>query len=205
MVALDQPDAAAVRPTELPCALGHGVQHWLHVGRRLADDAQDLGGRRLSLERLFGLVEQAAVLDRDHCLVGEGPEQHLLLVAERTRWLAENADGADPRSFPDQRTVDRRKFALVLNELAHARLGNSDHGAVGDLYRAALTNRLSREGRFHRHRADVAHQRVERRTAPRRRMHVTIVAQQHDRELVARKQVMAAVENLLEHRRCVRH
>ena len=38
----------------------------------LADDAQDLGRRRLLLQRLLGLVEEAHVLDRDHRLVGEG-------------------------------------------------------------------------------------------------------------------------------------
>ena len=58
-------------------------KHRLHVGRRAADDAQHLGGRRLPLERLLGLVEQAHVLDRDHRLVGEGLEQRDLLVGER--------------------------------------------------------------------------------------------------------------------------
>ena len=42
------------------------------VGRRAADDAQDLGRRGLPLQRLLRLVEQAHVLDRDHRLVGEG-------------------------------------------------------------------------------------------------------------------------------------
>ena len=39
-------------------------------------------GRRLLLERLFRLVEQAHVLDGDHRLVGEGLEQRDLLVGE---------------------------------------------------------------------------------------------------------------------------
>ena len=39
--------------------------------------------RGLLLERLLGLVEEAHVLDRDHRLVGEGPEQRDLLVGER--------------------------------------------------------------------------------------------------------------------------
>ncbi len=42
---------------------------------RADDRRQDLGRRRLPLERLLGLVEQAHVLDRDHRLVGEGLEQ----------------------------------------------------------------------------------------------------------------------------------
>ena len=58
------------------------LEHRLHVGRRLADDAQDLGGRGLVRERFLGLVEQPRVLDRDHCLVGEGSQQPLFLVVE---------------------------------------------------------------------------------------------------------------------------
>ena len=33
-------------------ALDDGVEHRLHVGRRAADDAEHLGGRRLMLQRL---------------------------------------------------------------------------------------------------------------------------------------------------------
>ena len=39
------------------------------------DDFEDFRRRRLPLERFLGLVEQPHVLDRDHRLVGEGPEQ----------------------------------------------------------------------------------------------------------------------------------
>ena len=84
----EQPHAAAFRLAEQPGALGDGVQHRLHVGRRSADHLQHLGRRGLPLERLLGLVEQAHVLDRDHRLVGEGREQLDLLVGERrcTSW-----------------------------------------------------------------------------------------------------------------------
>ena len=51
----------------------------------LADHLQDLGRRRLPLQRLLGLVEHPRVLDRDHRLVGEGLEQRELLVGERPR------------------------------------------------------------------------------------------------------------------------
>ena len=51
-----------------------GVKHRLNVGRRAANDLENLGGRRLPLERLLRLVEQAHVLDRDHRLAGEGLE-----------------------------------------------------------------------------------------------------------------------------------
>jgi hypothetical protein len=42
---------------EAPAALHDRVEHRLRVGDRAADDAQDLRGRRLPLERFLGLVE----------------------------------------------------------------------------------------------------------------------------------------------------
>ena len=65
-------------------------KHRLQVGRRAADDAQDLAGRRLLLQRLgqlavalLQLLEQPRVLDGDDGLVGEGLQQRDLLVGER--------------------------------------------------------------------------------------------------------------------------
>ena len=71
------------RLAQQPGALGDGVEHRLHVGRRGADHLQHLGRRGLALERLLGLVEQAHVLDRDHRLVGEGLQQVDLAFGER--------------------------------------------------------------------------------------------------------------------------
>jgi hypothetical protein len=45
------------------------VKHRLHVSRRATDHTQDLARRRLSLERLLRLVEEADVLDGDNGLV----------------------------------------------------------------------------------------------------------------------------------------
>ena len=81
------------------------VEHRLRVGDRAADDAQDLGRRRLLLERLLGFVEQARVLDRDHRLVGEGLQQRDLLVAEAPV-AAQDAKHADRPAVPKQRHVD---------------------------------------------------------------------------------------------------
>ena len=66
---------------------GNRIEHRLHVGRRFADDAQDLAGGGLLLER-FGqrpvarlqLVEEPNVLDRDHGLIGKGLQQSDLLL-----------------------------------------------------------------------------------------------------------------------------
>ena len=70
--------------------LDQGVEHRLQVDGRAADDLKNLAGRRLLLQRFgdFGvarlkLLEQPHVLDSDHGLVGEGPQQLDLLLRER--------------------------------------------------------------------------------------------------------------------------
>ena len=72
-------DRSIGRAAESRGAFGHDVHHRLEVGRRARDDPQDLGGGRLLFERLFRLVEQSDILDGDHGLVGEGPQQGDLL------------------------------------------------------------------------------------------------------------------------------
>src|SRR5260370_21368324 len=69
------------------------VEHRLHVGRRLADHAENLARRGLSIERYrevsianFKLAEEPHVLDGDDRLVGERLEQPDLALRERT-WL----------------------------------------------------------------------------------------------------------------------
>ncbi len=62
---------------------------------------ENLGRRRLPLERLPRLGEEPHVLDRDHRLVGEGPEERELLIAERPdsfRSIAIAPSAVSPRS-----------------------------------------------------------------------------------------------------------
>jgi hypothetical protein len=78
------------------------VEDRLNVGRRARDDAQDLGGRGLLLQR-FGEVAVAAlqlgeepdVLDGDDGLVGEGSEQVHLPIGEGPRGGSRNRDRPD--------------------------------------------------------------------------------------------------------------
>src|SRR5258706_446520 len=66
---------SCVGTTDLQRSRRDRVEHRLRVRLRLADHAEDFARRRLLLEGLLGLVEQANVLNRDHGLVGEGLEQ----------------------------------------------------------------------------------------------------------------------------------
>src|SRR5215470_882779 len=61
-------------------ACHYGVEHWLDVGRRATDDAENLARRRLALERLLRLGEQPDVLNSDDGLVGERLEESNLTV-----------------------------------------------------------------------------------------------------------------------------
>ncbi len=74
----------------------------------LTDDLQHVGGGRLLLQRLLGLVEQAHVLDRDHGLVGEGLQQRDLLVGEAPGLGAIHVDGADDALLAHHRHARRR-------------------------------------------------------------------------------------------------
>src|SRR5262249_23942183 len=63
-------------PTNPRGALDDGVEHWLHIRRRAADDAEYFRCRRLMLQglaqlciALLDLLEQSHVLDRNHRLV----------------------------------------------------------------------------------------------------------------------------------------
>ena len=115
------------------------------VGRGGAHDAQHVGGRGLLLEGVGEIVvagvelgEEPDVLDRDHRLVREGPEELDLPVREPARLGAPDRDRADRPPFPHHR--DRGQAAEVhrpahLGELVlgvGANVGDLDHAAGQD-------------------------------------------------------------------------
>ena len=207
-VVVDQVDAEPGRREQPLAAVEDLVEHRLRVGHRAADDLQHLGGRGLLLERLLGLVEQARVLDRDHRLVGERAQQADLLVGEAGRRLARSRRsrrcGALPT--PSARTPARRCRCRCARRRRGSRAARRRHRARrGCADRAALEHRLGdsqpgerRPGTAPRSgrgpgldgRRDAA-----RPSSPARRMPCSR----------AREQVLAALEDLLEHRlRCRR-
>src|SRR5688572_9159299 len=86
------------------------VKHRLDIRRRAADDAQNLGSRRLMLKRLtqfritfLQFFEQPHVLDRDHCLSGKGFYKRNLLIDKRTDLVASKMDRSNSVCFAKQR------------------------------------------------------------------------------------------------------
>ncbi len=73
------------------------IQHRLQISWRAADDLEDIGGRGLLLERLFGLVEQACVFNGDHRLIGKGLEHRGLALGEQPGLRSAHGDRADGR------------------------------------------------------------------------------------------------------------
>src|SRR5262245_33266681 len=96
-------------------ALDDGVEDWLHVRRRAADDAENLGRLRLMLQSfsqfrvaVLQFFEQPHVLDSDDGLVGEGLKKRYLLVCKRTSLHAANQDRSKRNSLAEHRNSESR-------------------------------------------------------------------------------------------------
>src|SRR5262249_36708480 len=92
----------------------HRLKDRLQRSRRAADNLEHIGGRGLLLQRfgeiagtLTQLVEQPGVLDSDHRLGGEVPDQFDLLVGERQNLLAVYADCSDQLAFLEHRNQQK--------------------------------------------------------------------------------------------------
>src|SRR5262249_35745234 len=105
-VAVDQAYDRVVRAAQTRGVLDDGVEYGPDVGRRPRDDAQDLGGRRLLLERLLDLFEQARVLDRDDRLVGERLQARNLRLGRVARIAPGHDDHADRHSIAQDRHAE---------------------------------------------------------------------------------------------------
>src|SRR5207245_1195198 len=89
-VAIAKQHRGVVGPGELDCLLEHDLEDGSEIGLRSADHPQHFVRRRLLLERLLRLVEQAGVLDGDGGLMSEGLDEVDMALTERT--LAESSE-----------------------------------------------------------------------------------------------------------------
>ena len=80
---------------QAPAALHDRVEDRLGVGDRTADDAQDVGGRGLLLERVARALEQARVLQRDGRLQREADQELELARVERLAGVAPDRHRAE--------------------------------------------------------------------------------------------------------------
>ena len=63
-IVINTKDLGVHHPAQARRVLDNGVEDWLTICGLGRDDAEDLARRRLLLERLIGLLEQAHVFDR---------------------------------------------------------------------------------------------------------------------------------------------
>src|SRR5438094_566991 len=109
-VSFDDPKVDVLDAAYPGRALADRVQHRLDIRGRAADDAQDLGGSRLVLQRLaeggvslHKLMEQPHVLDGDHRLVRERLQQGNLIACEGVDLSAVHRDRTDRSSLAEER------------------------------------------------------------------------------------------------------
>ena len=122
-VPLAESQVHVIDPTNPRRALGDGVEDWLHVRGRAADDAKHLGGCGLMLQgfaqfciAFLQFLEQPHILDGDHSLIGEGFKQFDLLFGERADLHAADMNRPDGNSLAQKwrgqhRPIHRRLLA----------------------------------------------------------------------------------------------
>ena len=90
-------------------------EHGPRVGRRLADDAQDFGGRGLPLQRLPRLVDEPRVLHRDQRLARERARKRDLPVRIRPNLVAIEGENAHDLPAVDERHDKDRPGSVDLD------------------------------------------------------------------------------------------
>src|SRR5262249_52607891 len=105
-VPFNEPQYYVINPANPRGALGDGVEDWLHVRRRAADNTEHFRGCRLMLQRLaqfcvafLNLFEQPYVFDGDCRLVSESLEQRNLLIGERSNLCTAQSNNSDSNAF----------------------------------------------------------------------------------------------------------
>ena len=117
---------SAVGAAQSARAFGQGFEHCLQIGRRTADDFEQLGGCRLLLQQ-FGQIhralaqfaEQARILDGDDGLGGEVRDQRNLLVGEGVNLLAVDVDSTYHLAILEHRHRNNCSVASQINGSDH--------------------------------------------------------------------------------------
>src|SRR6516225_6367735 len=134
-VAIWAPNGSIVRLAQPRCALTHGVEHVLNVGRRARDGSEDLTGRVLLLQRLpnlplcFGKLPPSLVSVVPRLVKLAGARFELLFQLDRWIGLVANA-----RS---RLRSGRTKFAARWTICAFARQDHLVGTVTGPPFRSA--------------------------------------------------------------------
>ena len=118
--ALEAIQLAELRLADADRVLEHGLEHGLKLAWRRTDDLQDIGRRRLLLQRLPQFAKEPRVLDRDHRLGGEVLYQRNLLVGERPHFFAVHCEGADQLVLLQHRDDECSAYMAQFNRIDDA-------------------------------------------------------------------------------------
>jgi hypothetical protein len=143
LIARDPVYPAAVRPQQAHGAGHDRVEYRLDIRLRAADDAQDVAGGGLLVERRGELAvaplelgEEAHVLDGDHGLIRESPEQRDLVLGEWDRLSTDDVDGTDRGIAAEHGYADNAANASDAGALCEVgmfvivlRVGDGDYAA----------------------------------------------------------------------------
>ncbi len=173
-----------------------------HVGQELG--LVLVGGLELPA-LVLDFAEQARVLDRDHRLVGEGPEQRDVLVGEGSDMVAADEDGADAPAFPEHRGEDdganpRRARSRGARRTAHCCRSATSGKCRTVRRRIAAPVPVSASTTTA---VDDLLQLVLPRTVIGRHANQTVLVDEIDADHRAGEQSLAARQDLVEHRRRV--
>src|SRR5215831_12507509 len=117
-----------IDPTNSGCALDDGVEYWLHVCGRAADNTEHFGRCRLMLQSLaqfrialLDLLEQAHVFDGNHSLVSKGPEKGNLFFGKRSNRRATDRNGPNGNTLTNKRDGQPRPNAQAMDGMPDVR------------------------------------------------------------------------------------
>ena len=105
---------------QLHCSCQDALQHGVEIAGMGTDQPEDFRHRRLELQCLLEVVEEAGVADGDCCLVGEGLQDRCLLLVERPDLGAAQVDLADPLTVDLERHACARAHVGGAEELGAA-------------------------------------------------------------------------------------
>src|SRR5262249_52901037 len=119
-VPLTKPQMHIVDPANPRGALHDCIEHWLHVRRRAADDAEHLSGCGLMLQgfpqfcvALLQFFEQPHILDGDHGLRSKRLEKRDLFVGEGANLRAANCNHTNGNPLAKQRGTEHGPITML--------------------------------------------------------------------------------------------
>src|SRR5262249_30574194 len=147
-VSLAESECRVIDSTNAGGALHDCIEHWLHVRRRAADDAEHLSGCGLMLQgfpqfcvALLQFFEQPHILDGDHGLRSKRLEKRDLFVGEGANLRAANCNHTNGNPLAKQRGTEHGPITMLCG--AASSIIRSDRQEVMNMERFMVDKRTT--------------------------------------------------------------